>query len=384
MAFLGGKNLIFTLVVFILFGVTCYLFHLISFIFEPLHVIATTIFGPTLTALILYYLFNPLVNWLERHHVKRIISVAGIFILVIGLLVIGGFLVYPAIQKQIQELAGNFPSYVQDFTATIQKLFKETILEKPIKELFDSAESWTKDLASKITDYIQTAAKGASAVFSTLSSVALIAMTAPIITFFLLKDDQKFFQFVLDIIPPRYRKDAIEIGSTMNNQVGAYLKGQVIVSIAVGIMTFIGFKLIGLPYAGIMAIIVGVLAIIPYIGPFVAFIPCVIIAIMVSWGMLLKMSIVWMIVQMLNGHLVEPQIMGKHLVVHPLTIVIVLLVMGDLFGMFGLVFGIPVYALFKVLVTYFFRKFKRRYNRFYGEDGLYDQTEFSKDDYLNE
>lgn len=91
-----------------------------------------------------------------------------------------------------------------------------------------------------------------------------------------------------------------------------------------------------------------------------------------------------MIVQMLNGHLISPQVMGKKLVVHPLTIVIVLLVMGDLLGMFGLIFGIPIYAIAKVLVTYIFRKFKQRYNQFYGDSGKYEDTKFSKEEYLDE
>ena len=209
-------------------------------------------------------------------------------------------------------------------------------------------------------------------------------VTAPVITFFLLKDDQKFFAFVISIVPPRFRKDAKEIGATMSSQVGAYLKGQILVSIAIGILTFIGFWLIKVPYSGTLSIIVGVTAVIPYIGPVIAFIPAAIVALTVSFGMFIKMSIVWMVVQMLNGHLIAPQVMGKKLVVHPLTIVIVLLVMGDLLGMFGLIFGIPIYAIAKVLVTYIFRKFKQRYNRYYGASGEYEDTEFSKEEYLDE
>ena len=90
------------------------------------------------------------------------------------------------------------------------------------------------------------------------------------------------------------------------------------------------------------------------------------------------MCLVWVIVQMSNGHLIEPAVMGKHLLVHPITIVLVLLVMGDLMGMFGLIFGIPIYAVIKVLCIYFFRKLKSRYNRFYGEYGKYEETDFEE------
>lgn len=382
--FLGGKNLLFTLFSLLLLGCVIFVFHQISFIFKPIQVVFKTTIGPMILALILYYLFNPIVNFLEKRKIKRIYSVIGIFILIIALIVTGILLVVPILQKQGDSLVKNFPKYMDDLNQMITKLFHSSFLEKPLTNALDSVQRWFDNISSSLGSYYSKAIEGASTVFSTITGFALIVLTAPIITFFLLKDDQKFFSFLLKIIPPSFRKDAKEIGETMNNQVGAYLKGQVIVSIAIGILTFIGFFLIQVPYAGTLAIIVGITAVVPYVGPVIAFIPAAIVAIMVSFGMFIKMCIVWMIVQSLNGHLIQPQIMGKKLVVHPLTIIIVLLVMGDLLGMFGFIFGIPIYAIFKVLVTYLFRKFKQRYNQFYGENGEYEDTEFSKEEYLDE
>jgi len=144
------------------------------------------------------------------------------------------------------------------------------------------------------------------------------------------------------------------------------------------------FLLIGLPFSGILAIAAGSLCIIPYIGPFVVFLPGLIIALQVSWMMAIKFLIVWFAVQAVHGHLVVPRVMGDKLQIHPVTIIFVLLVMAELFGLVGVIFGIPIYCFIKVLVIYLFRRFKRRYNRFYGEKGRYEETEFSKDDYLKE
>ncbi|MFD1900110.1 AI-2E family transporter [Enterococcus termitis] len=350
----------------------------------PIGVVFKTIIGPTILALILYYLFNPVVNWLEKHKIKRVYGVSAIFVVLITLLVVGIILVVPIIQKQVDGLVKSFPQYMDDLNKMVTDFFHNSAFEKPMANALASIQNWFDNVSDKIGSYFSKAVEGASTVFSTLTGFALVMVTAPIITFFLLKDDQKFFSFVLSIIPPRFRKDAKEIGATMSSQVGAYLKGQILVSIAIGILTFIGFWLIKVPYSGTLSIIVGVTAVIPYIGPVIAFIPAAIVALMVSFGMFIKMSIVWMIVQMLNGHLIAPQVMGKRLVVHPLTIVIVLLVMGDLLGMFGLIFGIPIYAIAKVLVTYIFRKFKQRYNQYYGDSGEYEDTEFSKEEYLDE
>lgn len=382
--FLGGKNLIFTLVALLLLGAVIFIFHQVGFIFGPIGVVFKTVIGPTILALILYYLFNPVVNWLEKHKVKRVYGVSAIFIILVALIIIGIILVVPIIQKQVDGLIQSFPQYMDDLNKMVTDFFHNSVLEKPLANALNGIQRWFGNVSNGIGSYFSKAVEGASTVFSTLTGFALVMVTAPIITFFLLKDDQKFFSFVLKIIPPRFRSDAKEIGATMSSQVGAYLKGQILVSIAIGILTFIGFWLIKVPYSGTLSIIVGITAVIPYIGPVIAFIPAAIVALMVSFGMFIKMSFVWMLVQMLNGHLIAPQVMGKRLVVHPLTIVIVLLVMGDLLGMFGLIFGIPIYAIAKVLVTYIFRKFKQRYNQFYGDSGEYEDTEFSKEEYLDE
>lgn len=382
--FLGGNNLLFTLVALLLLGAVIFLFHQINFVFSPLLVIFKTIIGPVIVALILYYLFNPVVNWLEKHKVKRIYGVSAIFLVVFIILAVGIILIVPILETQIQSLIKNFPQYIDDFNRNMTHFFRNSPIEKPLENALNSLQKWFDSISNSLGKYLTEAIEGASTVFSTLTGVALIVVTAPIITFFLLKDEKKFAAFTLKIIPPRFRNDAKEIIATMNDQVGAYLKGQIMVSIAIGILTFIGFLIIRMPYSGTLSIFVSITAFVPYIGPVVAFIPAAVIAIMSSFGLLVKMCIVWMIVQMISGHLIEPQVMGKHLVVHPLTIIIVLLVMGDLLGMFGLIFGIPIYATGKVLAIYLFKKFKKRYNLFYGEEGRYEDTEFSKEEYLDD
>src|SRR5690625_3491224 len=83
--------------------------------------------------------------------------------------------------------------------------------------------------------------------------------------------------------------------------------------------------------------------------------------------MLIKLAIVWAAVQFLEGNFVSPNVMGKTMKIHPLTIIIVLLVAGNLFGLVGVILGIPGYAIVKVLVQFIFEKFKLRYNKYYGE-----------------
>src|SRR5699024_7972312 len=150
--------------------------------------------------------------------------------------------------------------------------------------------------------------------------------------------------------------------------VGSYIQGQIIVASCIGILLYIGYLIIGLDYAIILALTAAITSVVPYLGPTIAISPAIIIAIVHSPFMLLKLAIVWVAVQFLEGNFISPNIMGKTMKIHPLTIIIVLLVAGNLFGIIGVILGIPGYAIVKVLVQYIYDKFKIRYNRFYGND----------------
>lgn len=382
MNYLGGNNTLFTLLILIMIGIVIYIYHSIVFIFEPLNVIFSTLIAPVILAFVFYYLLNPIVDWMERHKIKRIWSVIILFVAIIGILIGAVALAFPPIQEQVTSLVNNFPTYVDTIGTTVISWVDGTPLENSASDLVEWLNSWVSNIPSIAVDYFDTAVNGLTNIFSTVSNVVVVIVTFPIIAFFLLKDDEKFFSYVMKIIPPKFRKDTKNIFATINEQVGSYIKGQLMISLSLGIMMFIGFSIIGLDYAGVLAIVATFTSIIPYVGAALAMIPAIIIALTTSWVMVLKLIIVWVVVQFVDGNLVEPNIMGKNLNVHPLTIIIVLLVLGDLLGFVGLVLGVPIYAISRVLATFVFRKFKQRYNKYYGdESGYYEDTEFTLEKY---
>lgn len=382
MNYLGGNNTLFTLLILIMIGIVIYIYHSIAFIFEPLNVIFSTLIAPVILAFVFYYLLNPIVDWMERHKIKRIWSVIILFVAIIGILIGAVALAFPPIQEQVTSLVNNFPTYVDTIGTTVISWVDGTPLENSASDLVEWLNSWVSNIPSIAVDYFDTAVNGLTNIFSTVSNVVVVIVTFPIIAFFLLKDDEKFFSYVMKIIPPKFRKDTKNIFATINEQVGSYIKGQLMISLSLGIMMFIGFSIIGLDYAGVLAIVATFTSIIPYVGAALAMIPAIIIALTTSWVMVLKLIIVWVVVQFVDGNLVEPNIMGKNLNVHPLTIIIVLLVLGDLLGFVGLVLGVPIYAISRVIATFVFRKFKQRYNKYYGdESGYYEDTEFTLEKY---
>lgn len=381
-SFLGGKNLLFTLSVFIMLGIVIFIYDQIAFVFEPLLIFFSMIIAPVILAVLAYFLLNPVINWLEKHRVKRIWGVILLFVILLGALVGLIFLVVPYISEQVTQFAEAFPDYVDSIGSIIMGWTENSVFEETTNNVIEWFNGWVGELPNNIVNYLTTAITGISSVVSTLSSFIVILVTFPIILFFLLKDDKKFVSYVSKIIPPKFRKDTQSLAEVIAEQVGSYVKGQLMISFFLGIMMFIGFSIIGLKYAGILAIVASVTSIVPYIGATLAMIPAIIIALTTSWFMLVKLIIVWLVVQFVDGNFVEPNVMGKNLKIHPLTIIIVLLVLGELLGLVGLILGVPIYAISKVLVTFVFRKFKQRYNRFYaGEAGEYENVLFTPDKY---
>lgn len=370
--FLGGKSLFFLFALLALIGITVFIYDKVSYVFHPFIVIFSTIAPPLILAFIAYYLLNPIVNLFEKIRIKRIWGIL-ILILAIGGIITGVVLLTaPAIEAQIKDLATTFPQYLSELGASITSWIQNSFLGPYYQEGYNWVIDNFSDIPGIIGGYVVDAFRSVQNVASTVTNVVVTIVTFPIILFFLLKDGKKFKEFFLKLLPPAFRKDMNQILHNMDTQVGSYIQGQIIVATCIGIMLYIGYLIIGMDYAITLAIVAAITSVVPYLGPTIAIAPALIIAVVHSPFMLIKMIIVWAAVQFLEGNFVSPNIMGRTMKIHPLTIIIVLLVAGNLFGVVGVILGIPGYAIVKVLVQYLFDKFKVRYNKHFGEEyGFY-------------
>ncbi|ALX48809.1 AI-2E family transporter [Lentibacillus amyloliquefaciens] len=374
MRFLGGRDLFYGLILLILIGITIFIYTQISFIFNPILTFISTVIAPIIMAFVAFYLLNPIVDLLERLHIHRIWGIIIIILGISGLLTGLILLMAPAIETQVKDLASRFPTYLQQMGEGIENWIQNSFLAPYYEQGYVWFTSNLSDLTTMITERLGGAMEGVQNVASTITSAVVAIITFPFILFFMLKDGVRFKQFCLKLLPPKYRGEVNQILHNMDVQVGSYIQGQIIVASCIGILLYIGYLIIGLDYAITLAIIAAVTSVVPYIGPTIAITPAIIIAIVDSPVMLLKLGIVWAAVQFLEGNFVSPNVMGKTMQVHPLTIIIVLLVAGNLFGVIGVILGIPGYAILKVITVFLFQKFKTRYNRYYGEEyGAYEE-----------
>ncbi|QHK36639.1 AI-2E family transporter [Staphylococcus aureus] len=379
MKFVGGNDLVFSLIALVLLGIVIFIFEKVSYVFDPFIIVFKTIAAPIIVSLILFYLFNPIVNMMERYRIPRVAGISIIYLAVVGVITLIVNLLIPIIGSQVDSLVKNSPQYLEKLINSIDKIANNTFFSSYYSQINDWLNSLPKKIPSMLSEFTDGFGSKIATFAETIANIGVVIVTTPFVLFFMLKDGHHFKEFSTNIMPPKFRKDFHDLLEKMSVQVGSYIQGQIIVSFCIGILLFIGYSVIGLKYSLVLASITAVTSVVPYLGPTIAISPAIVIAAITSPWMLLKLAVVWTLVQFVEGHFISPNIMGKTLKIHPLTIIFILLCAGKLLGIVGVILGIPGYAILKVLVTHLFQLFKRRYNRFYGNDvGEYDIKESNK------
>ncbi|ANZ68991.1 AI-2E family transporter [Pediococcus claussenii] len=328
----------------------------IKFLFTPFGTFINTVFTPLILATFLYYMLNPLVKLLmhikfKKFKIGRTWAVTIVFIAFFALIAFSISSFLPVIIKQISQLISNLPSIATDLQKGSQKLlehswFKKIDLDPYVKQLNGKMGSYAQTILTSMTSSLGT-------IISTLTSVTIILITVPVVLFYMLKDGYKLKPTVAKFIPKRNQKNVLELFDTMSSTLSSYIGGQVIECLFVGTFTVIGYMIIGQPYGALLGVIAGICNIIPYVGPYIGIFPSLLVAIAKSPTQVVYVIVVVLIVQQIDGNLVYPNVIGKSLQIHPLTIIILLLAAGKISGVFGMILAIPFYAILKVLVGFF-------------------------------
>ncbi|WP_334076140.1 MULTISPECIES: AI-2E family transporter [Paenibacillus] len=357
--FLGNRFVIFLLIL-LLIGLNIFVFDKVSFIFTPVTVLLKTVLLPILLTGAIYYLLNPLVDWLERKGIPRVYTIVALYLLIVGLITIVILSIVPVVREQIMDLIENFPKYSYEVQLQFESLIGSEFFHQIQESTGFNPTQLAETVSERATSILENAWSGIGGFLGALKDFILAIITVPFILFYLLKDGKKLPNFILRYVPVRFRTQTNRVMSEMNGQISSYIRGQIIVSFCIGGLLYIGFLIIGLDYSLILAIIAACTSIVPYLGPAIAITPALIIAIVTSPLMLLKLIVVWTVVQLVEGKFISPQIMGKSLRIHPITIIFVILTAGNLFGILGIILAVPGYAVLKVIFTHLFKWFENR------------------------
>ncbi|HEM4054215.1 TPA: AI-2E family transporter [Streptococcus suis] len=355
--FLNSQAVTFLLVTLLTF-VTIFIFSKISFLFRPIGSFLEIVLLPMILTGLLYYLLNPMVDWMEKHKISRTVGISILFVLISLLIIWGLAVAIPSIQEQVTSFAQNLPSNIQKIEGQVTSLLQD--------QRFEQFRPTALELLNKVNDqavaYAQkfstSAVNWASNLISTASQIIVAVLIMPFILFYLLRDGQYLNKHITQYLPTKWREPIGTVLSDVNGQLSNYVRGQVTVAIIVALMFSVMFSIIGLSYPITLGVMAGFLNLIPYLGSFLAMIPAVILGLIAGPIMLIKVLVVFMIEQTIEGRFVTPLIIGSSLSIHPITILFVLLTAGQMYGVLGVLLGIPIYASIKVLVKAAFEWYK--------------------------
>ena len=365
--FLDNKAVTFFLVTLLL-GLNIFILSKISFLFLPVLDFLSVVMLPVILSGLLFYLLNPLVDLMEKYKINRVLAISIIFVVIAILLIWGLAVAIPNLQHQVVTFAQNVPSYLKDADKVINDLVTKRLpddfrpqLEQVLANFSSQATNWASDISSRAVNWL-------SALISATSQVIVALIIMPFMLFYLLRDGKGLRDHITQFLPTKFREPVGKILTDVNQQLSNYVRGQITVAVIVAIMFIIFFKIIGLRYAVTLGISAGVLNLVPYLGSFLAMIPALVLGLIAVPVMLLKVIIVFIVEQTIEGRFVSPLILGSQLNIHPITILFVLLTSGSMFGIWGVLLGIPIYASAKVVISAIFEWYK-------SVSALYDRVE---------
>ncbi|WP_082232570.1 AI-2E family transporter [Halobacillus massiliensis] len=342
------------LVVGILLSLFILLLHEISFFFQPFLTYAAAIAFPLIGGAILFYISRPLMQLLEHYKVPRLLAILGVFLAFI----LAGYIIVqfiaPIAQEQFSRLVDNIPRMADMITETIT-LWQQNqdIIPSQFTDSLDKVTEWLQSSLDAVPGVIVN-------VISQIVSFVLGLVLIPFFLFFMLKDGEKLVPFITQYLKPRAAASFRKLAHSLDHTLHSFIIGQLTVSVFVGIILLVGYLIIGLEYSLTLALFAMLMNVIPFIGPFIGVLPAILVALFQDPIMAVYVAIITLIAQQIEGNLISPNVMGKALHIHPLTVITVILAAGSLAGFLGLLFAIPTYAVIKAIISHFYEEWQER------------------------
>ncbi|KIL44499.1 AI-2E family transporter [Jeotgalibacillus soli] len=299
---------------------------------------------PLLLSALFAYLLLPFVHFLIKAKCSNRLAVWIVFIVLAAF--VGAFVQWgiPSLWEEWKNLAIHLPQIIAQLDGwNYQVSGWIAQLPEPVAQLFSEAMD---RLVRRTEERLQGMMMEADHSIKWIVAISLV----PFMTFYVLKDRERMGEAAISLIPSDKREHALAISHSLHTRLGGYIRGQLWLVLAVATVSFIALYLLDIPYALPLSGIMGLFNIIPYIGPILGALPAVFIAGTISFNLVVWVAVAAFVIQMLESHLLAPWIMGKNMDVHPLVIMILLLVGGELAGIIGLILAVPLYMVISIMI----------------------------------
>ena len=303
--------------------------------------------APLLASVVIAYLLEAVVAMLERKAMPRIAAVLIVFMVFVVVLLFLMLWLIPMLSAQVAQLVQELPRQIdggQKLLLRLPELYPQLVSEDQIRELM-------KTIRGELAGFGQTLLSLSLTSIPGLIAIVVYLILVPLLVFFFLKDKQLILSWIAGYLPQQ-RDLAGQVWAEMDQQIGNYVRGKFSEILIVGATTYIVFVLMGLNYAALLAALVGLSVIIPYIGAAVVTIPVAMIAFF-QWGWgseFAYLMLAYGIVQALDGNVVVPLLFSEAVNLHPVAIIVAVLVFGGLWGFWGVFFAIPLATLVKAVL----------------------------------
>ncbi|KGX93532.1 hypothetical protein N781_10895 [Pontibacillus halophilus JSM 076056 = DSM 19796] len=297
---------------------------------------------PFVVAMFIAYLLHPTIERLHEMHVPRWAAITIIYLLFFGGVGYAVYMMYPIFLRQLSELVEQIPSFVDTYREYILKAYERTaFLPEKVHDRMD-------ELLQSIEARGEQLLVGLGTRLTGMLDVIIFLAVIPVLVFYMLKDFTLMKKTLFRLTPAKYRKEGKEVLQEVDDSLGHYIRGQLLVCLFVGGISIVLLWFIGMRYPLVLGGIMGVTNIIPYFGPILGAIPALVIAFTVSTRMVVFVLIVVLAVQLIESNLLSPYIVGRSLHMHPILIIFALLIGGEIAGIVGMIIAVPALTILRV------------------------------------
>lgn len=317
----------------------------------PVVSVINTILIPFVMGGFLYYITNPLVTLLEKKlKINRIFGILITLFLLFGLVTVGVIYLLPILINQLSSLINSTQNLyweIQSFVNQLSKnpLFKSLNIQSTIQQLNLSYVDILQNILNSVTNSL------GSVVSAVINTLMILIMT-PIFLVYFLMDGHKLLPMLERTVLKRDKLNISSLLTNLNATVARYISGISIDALLIGTLAYIGYSVIELKYALVFAIFSALANLIPYVGPSIGLIPMLITYFFTDPHKMLVALIYMLIIQQIDGNILYPRIVGSVMKVHPITIMVLLLLSSNIYGIMGMIVAIPTYSILKEIVKF--------------------------------
>ncbi|MDM7481437.1 MAG: AI-2E family transporter [Halomonas sp.] len=322
---------------------------------------------PFIAGLILAYLADPLTNYFQRLGLKRVWAVSSVFLILLLVLAISLLILIPLVIQQIKQLGEMVPGvfdWVKNYLAPQVQEWTGYDLRSELDNVQETlAENW-RDAGSYLAQALGQIGRSGMAFATWVTYVALI----PVVTFYLLLDWNRLLNNLIDLIPRHWVDDATRLAKRCDEVLAAFLRGQLLVMLCLGVIYAVGLTLMGLNFGLLIGVISGLVSMVPFLGFIVGLSSALVVALFQfdSWWALLGVLGVFSLGQVIESVVLQPKLLGDKIGLHPVAVIFAVLAGGNLFGLTGVLLALPAASVIMVLL----KEVKERYQN----SALYDET----------